>query len=102
VTITRDYNKEIKELTIRITGDFDFTMLEQFRQVYTDLDLERVKIKIDLSQIEHFNSEALGMLLILREHAGGDESKITIAGCGQDLRRIFQASSFEKLFDISE
>ena len=102
MTITRDYNKEINELTIRITGDFDFSMLEQFRQVYTDLDLAQVKIKIDLSQIEHFNSEALGMLLILREHAGGDDARIRIAGCGQDLQRIFQASSFEKLFDISE
>ncbi len=102
MTITRDYNKETKELTIMVSGDMDFSMLDQFRQVYTDIDLDQVKVKIDLSKTEHFNSEALGMLLILREHVGGDEAKISIIGCGQDMRQILKASSFEKLFDISE
>lgn len=102
MAISREYNKEGDELTIRISGDFDFSMLEQFRQTYTDVDLDRVKVNIDLSGAERFNSEALGMLLILREHAGGDEAKLAIVGCGIDMKQILMASSFEKLFEISE
>lgn len=102
MAITREYDMEGNELTIRISGEFDFSMLEQFRQAYSDMDMDQVTIKIDLKDAERFNSEALGMLLILREHAGGEESRISISGCGQDIRRIFKASSFEKLFDISD
>ncbi len=102
MTITREYKNDTSELTISISGDLNFSMLDQFRQAYSDMDMDRVRVKIDLSSAERFNSEALGMLLILREHAGGDESKIAIIGCGPDMRRILKASSFEKLFDISE
>lgn len=102
MAITREHNKDRSELTIWISGDFDFSMLEQFRQTYTDVDLDQVKVNIDLSEAGRFNSEALGMLLILREHAGGDEAKLAIVGCGEDMKHILMASSFEKLFDISE
>ncbi len=102
MAITREYDKEGNELTIRISGDFDFSMLDQFRHTYTDLDLDHIRVKIDLSEADRFNSEALGMLLILREHAGGDEAKLAIVGCGDDMKQILMASSFEKLFDISE
>ena len=102
MAITREYNKEGNELTIRISGDMEFSMLEQFRQTYSGLDMDQIKIKIDLREAERFNSEALGMLLILREHAGGEQAQISIIGCGPDMRRIFQASGFENLFTISE
>ncbi len=102
MSIMGEYNQDGNELTIRISGDLDFSMLDQFRQVYSDLDLAQVKVKIDISEAESFNSEALGMLLILREHAGGDDSQISIVGCGQDMRQIFKASNFEKLFDLTE
>ena len=102
MAITHEYKRDGNELTIRISGDLDFSMLDQFRQAYSDLDLEQVKVKIDLSETDRLNSEALGMLLILREHAGGEDSKITIIGCGRDMRQIFKASNFEKLFEIAE
>ncbi len=102
MAITREHDQAGNELTIRISGDFDFSKLKQFREAYSDIDLSMVKLNIDLSDAEHLNSEGLGMLLILREYAGGDKSNLSITGCGSDLRRIFKASSFEKLFDISE
>ncbi len=101
MAVIREYNQEANELIIKISGDLDFSMLDQFRQTYNDLDLDQVRIKIDLSETGHFNSEALGMLLILREHAGGDASSISIIGCGDDMRQIFKASSFDGLFDMS-
>lgn len=102
MAITRERDQDRNEVTIRISGDFDFSTLDQFREAYSDLDLNLIKLIIDLSDTEHLNSEALGMLLILREHAGDDKSNLSLVGCGPDTRRIFEAASFEKLFDISE
>ena len=101
MTITRERDQDGKEVTIKISGDFDFSTLDQFRQAYSDLDMGQVKLNIDLSDTEHLNSEGLGLLLILREYAGGDESNLSVTGCGPDIRRIFNASGFEKLFKIS-
>jgi HptB-dependent secretion and biofilm anti anti-sigma factor len=101
VTITRERDQNGKEVTIKISGDFDFSTLDQFRQTYSDLDMGQVKLNIDLSDTEHLNSEGLGLLLILREYAGGDESNLSVTGCGPDIRRILNASGFEKLFKIS-
>lgn len=102
MTITREHDHDGKEVTIRISGDFNFSTLDQFRKSYSDLDLDLVKLKIDLTDAEHLNSEGLGLLLILREYAGGDESNLSVTGCGPDIKRIFCASGFEKLFDLSE
>lgn len=102
MTITREHDQDGKEVTIRISGDFDFSTLDQFRTAYSDLDLGLVKLNIDLSATAHLNSEGLGLLLILREYAGGDESNLSITGCGSDIRRIFTASGFENFFDIAE
>ncbi len=101
MTITREHDQDGKKVTIKISGDFDFSTLDQFRQAYSDLDMELVNLNIDLSDTEHLNSEGLGLLLILREYAGGDESNLSVTGCGPDIKRIFTASGFEKLFNIS-
>ena len=54
-----------------------------------------------MSGTEYIDSSALGMLLLLREHAGNESSNITIEGCNDDIKKIFSISNFEKLFTIS-
>ncbi|HYQ53996.1 MAG TPA: anti-anti-sigma factor, partial [Pseudomonas sp.] len=44
---------------------------------------------------------ALGMLLLLRDHAGGDDSDVRVVHASSDVRKILAISNFEKLFDIS-
>ncbi|HBF07468.1 MAG TPA: anti-anti-sigma factor, partial [Gammaproteobacteria bacterium] len=43
---------------------------------------------------------ALGMLLLLRDHAGGDTSHIEIVNCNNDVKKILTISNFEQLFTI--
>ena len=43
---------------------------------------------------------ALGMLLLLRDHAGGDGSNIRIINCNPDVKKILAISNFEQLFNI--
>ena len=48
----------------------------------------------------YLDSSALGMLLLLRDHAGGESAQIRIVHCNADVRRILNISNFEQLFTI--
>ena len=56
---------------------------------------------VDLKDATYLDSSALGMLLLLREHAGGDESDIRVVNSSPDVRKILGISNFDKLFDIN-
>ncbi len=53
-----------------------------------------------MSETTYLDSSALGMLLLLRDHAGGDDSAIEIVNCSADVKKILTISNFEQLFDI--
>lgn len=87
-------------VVIKITGRFDFNAHHDFRNVYRN-EKSNAQYKVDMSGTEYIDSSALGMLLLLREHAGNESSNITIEGCNDDIKKIFSISNFEKLFTIS-
>ena len=88
------------ELKIAIDGRFDFSSHKEFRDAYkgTASDTNYV---IDMGSTDYMDSSALGMLLLLREHAGGDKARIKISGCSTDIKKILTISNFHKLFDIA-
>ena len=49
----------------------------------------------------YMDSSALGMLLLLRDHAGGDTAEVQVVNSNSDVRKILGISNFDKLFDIS-
>ena len=53
-----------------------------------------------MSDTTYLDSSALGMLLLLRDHAGGDLSSIKIINCNEDVRKILVISNFGRLFTI--
>ncbi|MNH48012.1 hypothetical protein D3C79_1115530 [compost metagenome] len=56
---------------------------------------------MDLREATYLDSSALGMLLMLRDYIGGDESQIRVVNTNSDVRKILAISNFDKLFDIS-
>ncbi|MCY1442851.1 STAS-domain containing protein [compost metagenome] len=56
---------------------------------------------VDLKGATYLDSSALGMLLLLRDHAGGDQAQISLIHCNADVRKILSISNFQQLFDIS-
>ncbi|MCY1400475.1 STAS domain protein [compost metagenome] len=87
-----------RELTIAIKGRFDFARHQAFRDAY-----ERLAAKtfiIDLREATYLDSSALGMLLLLRDHAGGDSADVRLINCGSDVRKILAIANFESLFQI--
>ena len=63
-----------KKVQISVGGNFDFQLYDEFRASYADTNGEGIQYIVDLSGTCHLDSSALGMLLLLREHAGGELS----------------------------
>ena len=89
-----------RTLTIRIEGRFDFSTHQAFRNAYEHESSEVQHFIVDLSDTTYLDSSALGMLLLLRDFAGGDSARIKLKNCNSDVRRILTISNFEKLFSI--
>jgi len=101
MSITSSLSKNGEVLTISIDGRFDASSLEQFRRSFENVDSKNLtRYEVDLAETVHLDSSALGMLLVLRDHAGGDQANITIKNCSTEVKKIFAISSFEQLFSI--
>ena len=88
------------KLTIRIEGRFDFSTHQMFRDAYEHGDQSVNEYVVDMSDTTYIDSSALGMLLLLRDYAGGDSAQVRIENCNNDVRRILTISNFEQLFAI--
>lgn len=87
-------------VTIAVVGKFDFQLYDEFRAAFANTDGDGVTYIVDLSDTEYLDSSALGMLLLLREHAGGDRSRIHIVEASRDVRKILNVANFSKLFQF--
>jgi HptB-dependent secretion and biofilm anti anti-sigma factor len=82
---------------IKIVGRFDFNVHQEFRNAYEGADGDFV---VDMSQTDYIDSSALGMLLLLREHAGGDKASIKITHTNEEIKKILTISNFQTMFNI--
>jgi anti-anti-sigma factor len=86
------------EVTIAVIDKFDFQLYDEFRAAYAETAGIGVTYRVDLADIEYLDSSALGMLLLLREHAGGPVSNIEITQASPEVRKILNVANFSKLF----
>ncbi len=98
--IRSNISSDGKRLQIDIDGRFDFASHDAFRAAYHDLDSLPREIHVDLRKAEYMDSAALGMLLMLRERAGGDAARIEIIDPPPAVRDILQVARFDQLFRI--
>ena len=101
MAVTSEVSADGSKLTIAIKGRFDFSKHQEFRSAYEELNPRPACVVVDLKDATYLDSSALGMLLLLREHAGGDDSDIRVVNSSPDVRKILGISNFDKLFDIN-
>jgi anti-anti-sigma factor len=99
MSVTSELSADRQQLTIFIAGRFDFASHQDFRNAYEGLGSEQRYI-VDLKGTHYLDSSALGMLLLLRDHAGGEHSRIRLVNCSPDVITILTISNFSKLFQI--
>jgi len=100
MSITTQVSPSGDLLTIGIQGRFDFSSHQDFRAAYENSEGSISAYQVDMKETSYLDSSALGMLLLLRDYAGGDSAKISIVNCNEDVKKIFTISNFELLFDI--
>ncbi|MGP0174908.1 STAS domain-containing protein [Pseudomonas sp. NCHU5208] len=100
MSITSQASADGQELTITIRGRFDFASHQEFRDAYERVSITPKRYLVDLKETSYLDSSALGMLLLLRDHAGGDSAQIRLLNCSGDVRKILAISNFEQLFQI--
>jgi len=90
-----------RELTISISGRFDFNVRPALAAALEDVDLKSTKINIDLGDSDYIDSSALGMLLILREKAGGSDASIILSNCKPATLELLRMSRCDELFETN-
>ncbi|WEK32489.1 MAG: STAS domain-containing protein [Candidatus Pseudomonas phytovorans] len=100
MAVETDFSQDEKKLTIKIKGRFDFGKHQEFRDAY-ERQGKLDSVIVDLADTTYLDSSALGMLLLLRDHVGGDDSDVRVKNASSDVRKILAISNFDKLFDIS-
>lgn len=100
MSVNSNLSADGKTLTITIDGRFDFSAHQGFRDAYEKISPVPEEILVNMAATNYLDSSALGMLLLLRDYAGGDSSNITLKNCNDDIRKILTISNFEQLFKI--
>ncbi|MEG6624325.1 anti-anti-sigma factor, partial [Pseudomonas aeruginosa] len=70
--MTSAYGQELK---IMILGRFEFGANQDFRDAYERVAITPRRYVVDLRNAIYLDSSALGMLLLLRDHAGGENAQ---------------------------
>ena len=82
--------------TIRIKGRFDSARRAEFRAAYAEAPAN-ARFVVDLRETEYVDSAALGMLLMLRDHAQ-DAARVTLTGARGPPEQVLTVANFHKLF----
>ena len=75
--------------TLTLAGRFDFSIHRDFRRHYEEiLGTPGIRhLDVNLARVEYIDSSALGMLLLLREKAGGRRIHIKLSNASTSRRR---------------
>ena len=102
MSITISVSDDNKIATMKINGRFDFSLHNEFRKAYKDVSLSSGQYVVDLSSTEYLDSSALGMLLLLKEHAESQSGSVKLTGFGDEIKEILTIASFDKIFTLDQ
>ena len=88
-----------RQVVVKIDGRFDFQVHDEFRNAYCNVEPGGMNFVVDLNSADYMDSSALGMLLLLKEHAG-DSGKVEIVNSKADVLNVLKIANFDKLFEI--
>ena len=87
------------EVVIKVAGTFNYNLRQEFRKAYENHPRNK-KYIVEFHQVTTLDSSALGMLLILLEHAGNIKENLHIVGCQPKVKELFQLGNFHKLMTM--
>ena len=102
MSVSQEMSSDGKEIHINISGRFDYKVSQEFRDTYRQVPgQEGVAYYVNLSAASYMDSSALGMLLLLREHAKCRGGSVFIERPSEQVDSILKVANFEQLFTIN-
>lgn len=98
--ISQLISAEENQVTIAIKNNFDFSLHQHFRDSYTGCDKSKTTFVLDLSNTEYMDSSALGMILLLKDHAESLEGEVIINNPSDAVFNILEIAQFHRLMTI--
>ncbi|MBF0293978.1 MAG: STAS domain-containing protein [Magnetococcales bacterium] len=89
-----------QEVRICVKGAFTHSLRQEFREAYYTYPANAHYV-LDLSEVSMMDSSAMGMLLILRKHAGDDKADITLTNLPPRLLNLIKMSGMQKIFEVA-
>ena len=99
--ITSKLSSDGATLTLKVVGRFDFKLHSEFRRAYEALEPRPLRFIVDLGQAEYIDSSALGMLLLLKRFAGGENSSVALVNVTPEVARVLDVANFGRLFLVA-
>lgn len=102
MSVSQEVSSDGKKIQINISGRFDYKVSQEFRDTYRQIPgQEGVAYYVNLSDASYMDSSALGMLLLLREHAKCRGGAVYIERPSEQVDSILKVANFEQLFTIN-
>lgn len=97
-------DKHAGRARLALAGRFDFNAHRDFRQASESVlqDPSVKEMDIDFSRVDYLDSSALGMLLLLREKAEAQGTRIVLSGLQGTVKQVLDIANFGKLFTLRE
>jgi anti-anti-sigma factor len=100
MTVKRMVSEDSKSVSIAIEGRFDFSLHQKFREAYSNDNISGTKFCLELSKTTYMDSSALGMILLLKDHAEKLSGEILVKSPSESVKKILEIAQIHKLMTI--
>ncbi|VAX11646.1 hypothetical protein MNBD_GAMMA25-2102 [hydrothermal vent metagenome] len=99
--VNTQFSGDKKTVTIKIDGRFDFSNQKEFREAYRNNSMSGQIFHVELARTEYMDSSALGMLLLLKEHADNCNGTVILKQPSESIKKILDMANFNRQFEIT-
>lgn len=100
MTVKKYVSDDNKTVSIAIEDRFDFSLHQNFRNAYCSYNNTGTNFVLELSKTTYMDSSALGMILLLKDHAEKISGGIKICKPNESVKKILEIAQFHKLITI--
>ena len=92
--------REGDKLVLILPKEFDFKVHRGVRDAYKDEPSDLI-FEIDMRNVEHIDSSALGMLMLIYEHANNKVENLRMVNLSGAVRELLNIARFDRYFTFS-
>ena len=100
MNVKKKVSEDKKNIEISIDGRFDFSLHQNFRDAYINCKEKNAVFTICLLNTTYMDSSALGMILLLKDHAENYSGKVIISKPSEAVNKILEIAQFHRLLSI--